>query len=70
MEVPGQRSIVLALLAMVFLLDQAAKWWGWRHVSGAIINPGGDFLVGGTVGSWDAGPVTDALLDLLGFGGS
>ena len=28
---PGQRSIVLALLAMVVLLDQTTKWWAWRH---------------------------------------
>src|SRR5215207_9097559 len=51
----GQRPTALALLAMVVLLDQTTKWWGWRHGSGAIINPGADLLVGRTVGSWYAG---------------
>jgi lipoprotein signal peptidase len=67
-EASAQRSIVLALMAMVVLLDQATKWWGWRHVPGPIINAGGDLLVGSTVGSWYAQPTTGALLDLLGFG--
>jgi lipoprotein signal peptidase len=63
-----QWSMVLALLAGVIVLDQAAKWWAWRHVSGAEINTGGDSLVGRTVGRWYADPVTGALLDLLDFG--
>src|SRR2546423_607372 len=63
----GQRSIVLALLTMAVVLDQATKWWGWRHVP-AIINGGGDWLVGSRVGEWYAGPVSGALLDLLDFG--
>jgi lipoprotein signal peptidase len=63
----GQRSIVLALLTMAVVLDQATKWWGWRHVP-AIINAGGDWLVGSRVGEWYAGPVSGALLDLLDFG--
>jgi lipoprotein signal peptidase len=60
--------VVLALLAVVVVLDQAAKWWAWRHVSGTRINSGGDVLVGRTIGAWYAGPVTGALLDLLDFG--
>jgi lipoprotein signal peptidase len=64
----GHRSIVLALLAVVIVLDQATKWWAWRHVPGTNINDGGDVLVGTTVGSWYAAPVTGALLDLLDFG--
>jgi lipoprotein signal peptidase len=67
-EKRGQRSIVLALLAAVILLDQAMKWWAWRHVPESIINSGGDWLVGSTVGAWYAGPVSGALLDLLDFG--
>jgi lipoprotein signal peptidase len=63
----GQRSVVLALLTMAVVLDQATKWWGWRHVP-AIINAGGDWLVGSTVGQWYAGPVSGRLLDLLDFG--
>ena len=60
--------MVLTLLAMVVALDQAAKWWAWRHVSGTRINSGGDVLVGRTVGAWYASPVTGALLDLLDIG--
>jgi lipoprotein signal peptidase len=64
----GQRWIVPALLTLVIVLDQAMKWWAWRHVSGAIINDGGDALVGAMVGGWYADPVTGALLDLADFG--
>lgn len=60
--------VVLALIAVVVVLDQAAKWWAWRHVPWARINSGGDVLVGPTIGAWYAGPVTGALLDLLDFG--
>jgi lipoprotein signal peptidase len=53
-----RRLIVLALLAAVIAVDQAAKWWAWRHIPGANINPGGDFLTGPTIGRWYANPVT------------
>jgi lipoprotein signal peptidase len=59
----GQRLIVLALLAIVVLLDQATKWWGWRHVSGALINAGGPIA-----GRWYAATFTGRLLDLAGIG--
>lgn len=64
----GQRSMVLALLAAVVVLDQATKCWAWRHASTARINYGGNPLVGATVGGWYADPVMGALLDLLDFG--
>jgi lipoprotein signal peptidase len=60
--------VALAPLAMVIVLDQAMKWWAWRHVSGTAINFGGNFLVGHTVSQWYADPVTGALLDLLDVG--
>ena len=60
--------VVLALLIVVVALDQAAKWWAWRHIPSTKINSGGDILVGHTIGAWYAGPVTGALLDLLDFG--
>jgi lipoprotein signal peptidase len=63
-----QRLMVLTLLAAVVVLDQATKWWAWRHVTGAEINSGGDLLVGHTVGGWYKDPVTGALLDLVDFG--
>ena len=60
--------VVPALLVAVVVLDQAAKWWAWRHFSWTKINSGGDVLVGRTVSAWYAGPVTGALLDLLDYG--
>src|SRR5947209_8778788 len=60
-----QRRIVLVLLATVVLVDQAIKWWAWRHAPGARINAGGDVFVGSTVGAWYDHPVTGALLDVL-----
>jgi len=60
--------VVLALLVVVVVLDQAAKWWAWRHASWTRINSGGDVLVGRAIGAWYAGPVPGALLDLLDFG--
>jgi lipoprotein signal peptidase len=60
-----QRLIMLTLLAAIIVADQAAKWWAWRHVSGAKINAGGDVLVGHDVGEWYDNRVTGALLDLL-----
>ena len=60
--------MVLALLVVVVVLDQAAKWWAWRHISWTRINSGGDVLVGRTISAWYAAPVTGALFDLLDFG--
>ena len=60
--------MVFTLLAAIIVVDQAAKWWAWRHFTGVMINPGGDFLTGPTIGRWYAGPVTGALLDLADFG--
>jgi lipoprotein signal peptidase len=64
----GQRLMVLALLATVIVVDQAMKWWAWRHAAKPFINDGGSALVGAKVGRWYAEPVTGALLDLLAFG--
>ncbi|MFC5262138.1 signal peptidase II [Kribbella qitaiheensis] len=63
-----QRWIVMALLMMVVLIDQATKWWGWRHVPRPIINPGSDMIAGQVVGRWYADPLGGAFLDLLGPG--
>jgi lipoprotein signal peptidase len=60
--------VVLASLIVVVVLDQAVKWWAWRHVSWTRINSGGDVLVGRRIGAWYADPVTGALLDLVDFG--
>ena len=58
---------MFSLIAAVIVLDQAVKWWAWRHFSWTKINSGGDILVGRMIGEWYAGPVTGALLDLLDF---
>lgn len=62
-----QATLVLALIAAVIVLDQAVKWWAWRHVPWARINAGGDMLTGRTIGAWYGAPVTGALLDLVDF---
>ena len=64
----SQRFMVFTLLAVIIVVDQAVKWWAWRHVTGVMINPGGDFLTGPTIGRLYANPVTGALLDLVDFG--
>jgi lipoprotein signal peptidase len=64
----GPRSTVSALLAVAIVSDQVMKWWAWRHAAGAMINDGGNALVGGTVSGWYSDPVTGAVLDLLDFG--
>lgn len=69
--VPGRRSgrgrlwLSFGLFVLVLVVDQGAKWWGWRHVSGSIINGAGDWFVGQTVGGWYADPVVGTVLDLL-----
>jgi lipoprotein signal peptidase len=60
----GQRPIVLALLATIFVVDQTSKWWAFRHLS-TFINHGGDILVGSTVSAWFSDPRQGMLLDLL-----
>ncbi|TCC44985.1 hypothetical protein E0H75_31170 [Kribbella capetownensis] len=63
----GQRFRVLALLALVVLVDQATKRWAWQHVDGSIINSGSDQFAGPRIGDWYADPSTGTLLDLAGL---
>ena len=67
---PGRRQtlITLGLLAAVILLDQATKWWGWRHSPYAFINSGGTWIIGRPVSAWFSGPVSGPLLDRLDVG--
>ena len=60
--------IVVTLLAGVVVLDQAVKWWAWRHTQTVVINRGGNPLVPSTVDHAYADPVIGALLDLMGVG--
>jgi lipoprotein signal peptidase len=62
------RSLVIALLAAIILVDQLAKWWAWRHAAMTQINYGGNSFVGGAVSRLYAGPVTGAVLDFVDFG--
>jgi lipoprotein signal peptidase len=62
-----QGAMTLRLLAAVVLLDQATKWWGWRHVPGAMVNTGSTWLIGDPVKGWVSDPVWGRLLDLLGL---
>ena len=62
------RTAVLALLAVVIVMDQIGKWWAWRHAPLVKINYGGNIFVGDTISQWYADPTTGALLDLMGFG--
>ncbi|HZR49982.1 MAG TPA: signal peptidase II [Streptosporangiaceae bacterium] len=64
----AHHALVLSLLVAVVVLDQAAKWWAWRHVPWTRINSGGDVIVGHRISAWYSGPVTGALLDLLDVG--
>jgi lipoprotein signal peptidase len=64
----GQWLIVLAILTAVIAVDQAVKWWAWRHVGDVDINPGGDTLTGPVIGRLYAEPVSGAVLDLVDFG--
>lgn len=64
----AHRPVVLALLAVVVVVDQLGKWWAWRHAPLARINYGGNIFVGDTISRWYADPTTGALLDLIDFG--
>jgi lipoprotein signal peptidase len=66
-ELP-QAVVVFVLLAAIVALDQAFKWWAWRHASTVMINRGGNALVPAAVDQWYADPVTGALLDLMDVG--
>ena len=52
----------------MILLDQATKWWGWRHSPYAFINSGGTWIIGRPVSAWFSGPVSGPLLDRLDVG--
>ena len=63
---PRRRLLLVAVLVVVMAVDQAGKWWGWRHSSSAQLNAGGDILVGPTVSAWYAAPLPGTVLDVVG----
>jgi lipoprotein signal peptidase len=60
--------VALGALAGIVVVDQALKWWAWRHAGSVHINYGGDRLVPHTFGSFYKRPWTGALLDLVDSG--
>jgi lipoprotein signal peptidase len=63
-----QWRIVLVILGVVLIVDQALKAWAWREVPGALVNTGGDPLVGTVIDHWYRDRAQGAALDLLGAG--
>jgi lipoprotein signal peptidase len=59
-----QGVVLIVTLVTVFVVDQATKWWAWRNVSSAIINPGGDPLVSNQIGSWFENGALGGMLDV------
>lgn len=59
--------LVLVILVAVIVLDQAAKWWAWRHVPDSQMNAGGDIFTGSVIGTLYTGRISGAVLDLLDF---
>jgi lipoprotein signal peptidase len=64
----GRRFLLLGAIAGIALLDQGFKWWAWLNAPEVRINYGGDVLAPPVVGSWYAGAITGAVLDLLDAG--
>ena len=58
-------GIAPAVAGAVVAVDQMTKWWAWGHVPGALINTGGDPLVGRAVGRLFVDGTPGALLDLM-----
>lgn len=58
--------IVLGVLALVVLVDQASKAWAWQHVSTTHINSGAGMFLSGGVGVWYRDRVPGAVLDVIG----
>ena len=65
---PGQAQTVLGLMIAVAILDQTTKYWGWRHVSRAVINPGSTWLIGAPLSGLYSGAMTGPLMDLVSCG--
>lgn len=62
-----QIAFVVGVFLTVIGTDQAVKWWSWRHLDGTLINAGGYILLGPTIRSWFAAPVSGAIANALGF---
>src|SRR4051812_30484164 len=63
-----RRLAALGLVAVVVVLDQATKWWGWRHAHRAIINSGGTWFIGPPLEERYSGSITGPLLDFFDLG--
>jgi lipoprotein signal peptidase len=65
---PGQAQTVLGLMIAVAILDQTTKYWGWRHVPRAVINPGSTWLIGAPLSGLYSGAMTGPIMDLVSCG--
>jgi lipoprotein signal peptidase len=59
-----QRLIAVGLVLAVVVVDQATKWWGWRHAPDTFINSGSTWPTGAPMSAWFSGKVSGRLLDL------
>jgi lipoprotein signal peptidase len=57
--------VLLLVSAVVIGSDQAVKWFAWRYVDGALINPGGYILLG-PARFWFASAVAGAVANGIG----
>jgi lipoprotein signal peptidase len=58
-----QRLTALGLVLAVVMVDQATKWWGWRHAPGTYINAGSTWLIGQPISGWVSGAASGRVLD-------
>jgi lipoprotein signal peptidase len=63
-----QRVTALGLVWAVIVVDQATKWWAWRHVPVIYINSGSTWPIGEPVTGWLAGATSGRLLDVAAVG--
>jgi lipoprotein signal peptidase len=63
-----QRLTALGLVCAVVVVDQATKWWAWRHSPAASINSGSTWLIGQPVSGWLSGSASGRLLDVVAVG--
>jgi lipoprotein signal peptidase len=60
--------MAVGLVLAVVVVDQATKWWGWRHAPATSINSGSTWLIGQPVSGWLSGSASGRLLDVVAVG--
>jgi Lipoprotein signal peptidase len=64
-RVGEQKRLLLSVVAIVGLLDQAGKAWAWRNLAEVHVNSGGDLLVGSAISGWFRDRAVGAAFDVL-----